>query len=328
MNTEATLEKSAKADFRLTPAKFTENKAFWLDSKPQLSNITLTLPDACIDELDATASRLSSDITPLPDKQAAAAMLMMPHCAQLAAEVRERLEDSPGAVLVDRFPAERYSDSVNRMLCGLFSSMVAPLMSQNFEGTKLYEVMDKKTPPGMAVRRSITNLRQDYHTDGGWVESPARLIGLYCIRNAKTGGYSLVTSLLAAYDELRKSHPHVIECLSRQHPWDRQGEHGKDDIPYEMHPIFVQKNGGFLARFYESYVRNGYVKMDRTISREADEALTLLATRLDAQQRIRFLLEAGQFQYVNNYTVVHAREAFEDHGEVAGGRHLIRVWHH
>ena len=56
------------------------------------------------------------------------------------------------------------------------------------------------------------------------------------------------------------------------------------------------------------------------------QSLAIVGNYLDRQNSIRFLLETGQSQYVNNYTVVHGREAFED-SERVGGRHLIRVWH-
>ena len=35
---------------------------------------------------------------------------------------------------------------------------------------------------------------------------------------------------------------------------------------------------------------------------------------------------AGDIQFVNNHTVVHAREAFEDYQEWDKRRHLLRLW--
>ena len=327
MNTTDCIVEPVVANTRPCPANVAEHRAFWLDQQPEVADITLKLPDSCIDELDAILGNLPVNPSPLTGASAVAAIARIPNTAALATEVTCRLEETSGAVLIDRFPAERYTDDQHRLLCGLFASMVAPLMAQDFSGTTLYDVMDKRVDPGIPVRRSVTNLRQDYHTDGGWVATPARHIGLYCIRNAQTGGYSRVTSLLAAYDSLSQTHPDAMRCLSRPHPWDRQGEHDKDELPYAMNPVFVKSDEGFLARFYESYVRNGYQKMGTPIDSETDAALTLLAKTLDEQQNIRFLLEAGQFQYVNNYTLVHGRESFEDSPADPTGRRLIRVWH-
>jgi len=320
MNTRVAIKPEIQKE-KLAPARFDDHVNFWLNRQPEVSDITLKLPDACVDEFDHV---LKGGVG---DKLTQAVKEAIPKTEALAKQVRDQLEFGCGAVLIDRFPAERYSVADNRKICGYFSSLVAPLMEQNFAGVKLYDVMDKKVAEGKKVRRSITNLRQDYHTDGGWVNSPARYIGLYCIRNAEVGGYSRVTSIMAAHKTMLKSDDRdAIEMLSQAHPWDRQGEHGKSDQPFAMHPLFVSNETGFLSRWYESYVRSGYTLKGEKIDDATSRALDQVARNLDRQNSIRFLLEAGQFQYVNNYTVVHGREEFDD-GKKVGGRHLIRVWH-
>ncbi len=333
-----------------SPADIDGHRRFWLEREraPGPQDIALALPGVCVDELDAILTRFPGDdgaralqgrLPSGPHARGLAPELMeaLSANAALAAEVAARLATAPGAVLVDRFPAERWSDEQNRTACGLFSALVAPLMAQDFAGTVLYDVMDKKVEDVAAVRRSITNLDQRYHTDGGWVSDPARLIGLYCIRGATRGGHSLLTSLLAAFDELRRTgRADVVDVLSMELPWDRQGEHAPHEPGWAPNPVFVEDEAGFLARFYESYVRGGYDKRGDAVPDEVDAALTTLAATLDAQPAVRFLLEAGQYQYINNYTLVHAREAFDDAGagvaapeSAAGkGRRLIRVWHH
>ena len=37
-------------------------------------------------------------------------------------------------------------------------------------------------------------------------------------------------------------------------------------------------------------------------------------------------LEPGDLQFVNNYTVLHARTGYQDHAEPALRRHLLRLW--
>ena len=34
----------------------------------------------------------------------------------------------------------------------------------------------------------------------------------------------------------------------------------------------------------------------------------------------------GDMQFVNNHTVLHAREAYEDHDDPERKRHLLRMW--
>ena len=321
MNTIVANSRTEQSEAVLAPALYAEHRKFWLDKQPELGDIILKLPDACIDEFDRVVKAgAGSDLSE-------AVRAAIPQTDELARQVRHQLEFGCGAVLIDRIPAERYSVEENRKLCGYLSSLIAPLMEQNFEGVKLYDVMDKKVETGEKVRRSITNLRQNYHTDGGWVSAPARYIGLYCIRSAELGGFSRITSIMAAYDAMFNGDERAaIQKLSESHPWDRQGEHGRSDQPFAMNPLFVSNENGFLSRWYESYVRDGYDLKGEKMDEETSQALAIVAKYLDRQNSIRFLLETGQFQYVNNYTVVHGREAFED-SERVGGRHLIRVWH-
>ena len=323
------------APLRPAPAARAAHARFWLGGSRTGVDLSLALPDACVDELDAALARLPTladgeqpgDTTLDADVRAALA-----RTAAFAGEVRERLEHGAGAAIVDRFPAERWNDADNRRVAGIFSELVAPLEPQAFDGTKLYDVMDKKVRDVGAVRRSVTNLAQAYHTDGPWVKVPARYIGLYCIRSAGQGGDSRVTSLLCAADALRAGADGadgeaLFAELERAQPWDRQGEHAPGDTPWEAHPIFAESEEGVVARFYESYVRRGHELAGRSMSPLADAALAGLGSALEAQPAVRFLMEPGQFQYANNYTVAHARDAFEDDPEAPGGRRLVRVWH-
>jgi len=305
----------------LSPALYKEHQTFWQFNQPKLADITLKMPDACVDEFDRLVKGQASYALTEDVRRA------IPQTVELANQVRDQLENGCGAALIDRLPADRYNVKENRKICGYFSSMIAPLMEQNFAGVKLYDVIDKKGKEGTKVRRSITNLRQDYHTDGGWLSEPARYIGLYCISSAEQGGFSRITSIMDAYKSMMNGDERVgIEKLSENHPWDRQGEHGQSEKPYNMNPLFVSRDNGFMSRWYESYVRNGYALQEKNMDESTNSSLSFVADFLDRQKNIRFLLEAGQFQYVNNHTVVHGRESFED-GQGGGGRHLIRVWH-
>ena len=42
--------------------------------------------------------------------------------------------------------------------------------------------------PSGLVRRSVTNLEQPFHTDGGWLWMPPSAIGLFCLQPAQQGG--------------------------------------------------------------------------------------------------------------------------------------------
>lgn len=297
---------------------------FWSGADITAQQITLSLPVKCIDEIRNALAKTSDEIV------ISAATEGFDACREFARELFAYLDhQGPGAAIIDRFPAEDYNEYDNRRMCGLFSSFVGPLMEQNHAGVTLYDVKNTNPKDPSKVRKSITNHAQPFHTDGGWHRKPAKYVGLYCVRNAQDGGGSLVTSLVGAYQELLNN-PILAKELTEAVAWDRQGEHASGDTPYEMNPVFEASGGEFLTRYYESYIHNGMSKKGAALTPGYLEALQAYSDAILNQPKIEFEMSAGQFQYLNNWTVAHARKAFADTKAtpVEHSRHVIRVWNH
>jgi alpha-ketoglutarate-dependent taurine dioxygenase len=173
------------------------------------------------------------------------------------------------------------------------------------------------------VRRSVTNLEQFFHTDGGWLTSAPHFVGLFCIHPAASGGHSRCASLAHAHEALRHSAPDLLARLYAPFWWDRQAEHGPDDPAWSQHPIF-EDHGTLIARYYDDYVHKGYGLMGETLDAAGSEALAAMRAIVEAPESwLEFRLEAGQFQYLNNRQIAHSRTAFQDEG---ARRHLLRLW--
>jgi len=298
---------------------------YWTQPNPSLKDLTMDLPDKCIDELD-TALKRTGDVE-IPD---ITNRDLFPACEDYFVAMRGQLDQSHlGAVIVNRLPSERYNEMDNRRLCGMFSSFVGPLMEQNFAGVTLYDVKNLNPPEPSKVRKSITNHAQPFHTDGGWHRKPAKYVGLYCVRSARNGGGSSVTSMLNAFRQLEATPNHLAELLLN-HPWDMQGEHAADKPGVEMNPLYELHGDQFLSRYYESYVRAGYRLSGSDVPENLDAALVHLREVLTNQVSVNFEMESGQFQYLNNWTVLHGRGAFDDNVNTPDNetRHVIRVWNH
>jgi len=319
-----TIESKSKLD-SLSALIQNDQLASWRTGSITQEDLLLTISDACVDELDKALSKTSGVSQPDTSN-----WLKFKHCHEVCQELIQRLESpSLGATIVDGFPAERYNELDNRKLCGAFSSLIGELMVQNKDGVTLYDVKNKNPEKPDKVRKSITNLAQPFHTDGGWHRKPAKYVGLYCVRNAKSGGGSKVTSMLTAFEAM-KSHPEHLNTLLQNHPWDMQGEHAAHENGIQMNPIFESHEKQFLSRYYDSYVRNGYKLKHEAVSDELDAALRCLADIINKQPRVKFAMTGGQFQYLNNWTLLHAREAFDDTELTPEEetRHVIRVWNH
>jgi len=282
----------------------------------QPKDIVWNLPEQCVHELE--------NISQHRHVQGSETLLRyLPKTIEFTARLREELSFGSGIAIVDGFKVQHNSEEINRLQCKVFASLLSPLKQQNIRGDLLYDVKDKKTPNPEKVRKSITNVAQPFHTDGGWMNPPAKFIGLFCLENANTGGLSLATSLYTAFRALPDRHQ---TALLNSLPWDKQGEHSNSESSVASNPgIEFSPKGEFIGRFYESYVRNGYRLNSEIIPESVCEALTHLSSILKNNTAVKFTMTPGQYQFVNNWNMVHARLAFTD--DKKSTRHLIRTWH-
>jgi alpha-ketoglutarate-dependent taurine dioxygenase len=240
--------------------------------------------------------------------------------------VRAKLETDTGLAVVDRFPVERYSHAENLAIGWLLAAMLGQVVAQKANGTRLYDVKDSGQALGYGVRRSVTNLGQPFHTDGGWLWKAPAFVGLFCLESAMEGGLSRFASLVTAHHELRRRRPELLARLYQPFHWDRQGEHAPDAPRVSRQPVFEFEGGTLAARYYEDYVRNGSKLAGEELDDEGAQALEAMREIVDDPASwVEFRIERGQLQYLNNRQFAHSRTAFTDAGP-GQGRHMLRLW--
>jgi alpha-ketoglutarate-dependent taurine dioxygenase len=281
------------------------------------------LPPACLAELDAIARTVRDEAPAITSLTPAS--FELPACRAVMALIRDRLTDGHGVAVLDRVPVEQYGTDASQAIGWLVAQLMGQVVAQKWDGTRLYEVRDRGVAPGQGVRRSITNLEQRFHTDGGWLTFAPALIGLFCLQPATEGGLSRCASLVSAHDQLRHDQE-LLGRLYRPFWWDRQNEHPAGEPPCSRHAVYRYDARTLSARYYDDYVRKGHSLAGESLDRAGAAALDALHAILDAEDSwIEFRLERGQFQYVNNRLVAHSRTAFRD-DDRNGGRHLLRFW--
>jgi alpha-ketoglutarate-dependent taurine dioxygenase len=207
--------------------------------------------------------------------------------------------------------------------------MLGQVVAQKANGARLYDVKDTGQALGYGVRRSVTNLGQPFHTDGGWLWKAPNFVGLFCLESALEGGQSRFTSLVTAHNELRRTRPDLLARLYTPFAWDRQGEHAPDDVRASHHPVFEYERGTLAARYYEDYIVNGQQLAATALDDEGREALDAMRAIVDDPASwVEFRIEKGQLQYLNNRQFAHSRTAFKDAGtpQQGRGRHMLRLW--
>ena len=301
-----------------------ELKKSWTRESISPEGWLIPLPPDCVAELDELAARVRA--TPGPVDTLDPADFSLRACTAVMASVRTKLETDTGLAVVDRFPVERYSHAENLAIGWLLAAMLGQVVAQKANGMRLYDVKDSGQALGYGVRRSVTNLGQPFHTDGGWLWKAPAFVGLFCLESALEGGLSRFASLVTVHHELRRRRPDLLARLYRPFHWDRQGEHAPDAPRVSRQPVYEFEAGTLAARYYEDYVINGSRMAGEPLDDEGRHALDAMREIVDDPANwVEFRIEKGQLQYLNNRQFAHSRTAFKDAGP-GQGRHMLRLW--
>jgi alpha-ketoglutarate-dependent taurine dioxygenase len=289
------------------------------------ADYVVPLPHACLAEFDAVVAWLRHH--PQPVEELVPETFSLSACAAVMAQVRDRLQHQRGFAIVDRVPVERYSTAEGKALGWLLAQLLGQVVAQKWDGTRLYDVRDYGKALAYGVRRSVTNLEQEFHTDGGWLTKTPEYVGLFCLQPAQEGGMSRVVSLLTVHNEMQRQHPDLLARLYGPFWWDRQAEHGPEEVKYCAHPVYAYDGHTLTGRYYMDYVLNGYQLAGTLLDQASADALTAMRAIADAPENwVEFRVEQGQLQYLNNRHMAHSRTAFVDAAEPHLGRHLLRLW--
>jgi len=202
---------SLLADAKVSENLYANHLSFWNKKSIALEEIVWKLPDECVNELENVCENGQVEKTNNLQTD-------LPKTVEFTDKLRTALSFGSGIAIVDGFRVKHNSEEANRLQCKLFSSLLATLMPQNISGDILYDVKDKKVANPEGVRKSITNAEQPFHTDGGWMNPPARFIGSptrkrCCIRCRGTNRESISMAKVRLLS-IPGSNSHWLENLS------------------------------------------------------------------------------------------------------------------
>jgi hypothetical protein len=269
---------------------------------------SFVLSDAERDEIVDAAARDDFGLTGLYEK---------------IAQWSHALSDGLGFVLVRRFPVDRLDpEPIERAYVGLGTRLGTPV-SQDAHGSLLTHIVDEGVArTGPEVRLYRTNERQDFHSDG------ADFVGLLCLAPAKRGGGSRIASALAVYNEIARRRPDLLSVLREPMYWDRNDEQADGEDPFFAFPVLSDVTG--VPRFFYIgwYIRDAqrHPAVPRLTHAQRDAMELIESIANDPAIHLEMDFEPGDIQLLNNATILHAREAYEDDEDPTRRRHLLRLW--
>ena len=245
----------------------------------------------------------------------------------LGARIRgfeDELIDGRGFQLISGLPVERYGDAdASAIYWGIGMHLGTP-WPQNKHGHLLGDVTDqgRRVSDPTARGNELGPVGMPYHSDG------SDLVGLMCLRKAIAGGISTVANAVLAHNEMVRTRPDLAAELYQPMIYDFRGEEQPGHAPTYTMPVFTRHGQRLFVRYIRPYIesarRHPGVPAITAAQREAFDLLDRMCHNPDFN--VFMDLQPGDMQFINNYHVLHARTAFEDHPEPGRKRFLKRLW--
>ena len=316
--------RTAEADLPATPvyrAPIDHPSAWKVADFAGPSDYTIELGAAQLRDIAAAMGRIKAAGLGLDDLRRE--HFEVPSLHPIFAEIRSEIEDGRGFVVLRRLPVEDYSKDELGMIFWGIGTHLGRGMSQSVMGDRLGHVKDFSREDPLA--RAYRNKQElSPHTDR------ADIVGLFCLRTAKSGGVSRLCSALSLHNVMLDEQPDYLERLYRGYVWHRRGEEQPGDLPYTPYrvPVYSNTEDRVSVRYVRSYIEAGETAVGRPMDdgeRAVIDCFEAISKRPELM--LEFTLQPGEMYFLNNYTILHARTAFDD-GDAAEDqrRHLLRLW--
>jgi len=234
------------------------------------------------------------------------------------------LIDGRGFVRFAALDVDRYDDDDLTLLYWGIGLHLGEPWPQNKHGHVLGDVTDQgKTLDDPDFRgNELGGVALDYHCDG------ADLVGLLCLRTARSGGLSCVANAVAIHNEMVRTEPELAAALYEDLPYDARGEQRKGGAAFYTLPGFTEHGGRLFVRVIAGYIAASQRHPDAPRLTAAQKAglRRLQALANDPDFNVYMDLQPGEMQFINNFHVLHGRTAYEDDPASGHKRHFKRLW--
>lgn len=247
----------------------------------------------------------------------------LPTFGPVLERMRGELLNGRGFVLLRGLPVAGRPIAVSATAYWGIGTYIGSARSQNAKGHVLGHVRDL----GLAtddpnVRTYQTTERQHFHTDS------CDIVGLLCLKTAKSGGLSSLVSSNTIYNVMAERHPDLVWRLFQPFATDRRGEVPDGKKPWFDMPVFNDYQGYLSAIYSGTYIRSALRFPEARHPTAEDFAALDCFDSLaeDKDLRLDITFQPGDIQFVHNHTILHDRTSFVDWPEPELKRHLLRLW--
>jgi hypothetical protein len=248
---------------------------------------------------------------------------LLPGLGPRLERMREQVLNGHGFFLIRGLPVEGRPIAESATAYFGIGTWFGHARSQNAKGHVLGHVRDLGlSTDDPRVRTYQTTERQHFHTDS------CDIVSLLCLKTAKSGGLSSLTSSNTIYNVMATRRPDLVGLLFQPFATDRRGEIPEGKKPWFDMPVFNDYQGHLSAIYSRTYVRSSQRFPEaRRLTPQDLEALDYFDSLAESPElRLDITFRPGDIQFVHNHTLLHDRTSFVDWPEPERKRHLLRLW--
>lgn len=248
---------------------------------------------------------------------------VLPTLGARIAAISDEVQNGRGFSLLRGIPVDDWGTELSAAAFYGLGAHIGKARSQNAKGHILGHVRDLgRDPKDPTARIYQTTARQTFHTDS------TDIVGLVCLKTAKSGGESMLVSAMSIYNVMREESPELALELFRPNAVDRRGEVPVGMKEYYELPPLTWHDGRLTVHYQRQYIDSAMRFDDAPrLTEKRIEALDMF-DRLANDPKLKLDMEfrPGDIQLAHNHALLHDRLDFVDWPELDKRRHLLRLW--
>lgn len=247
----------------------------------------------------------------------------LPTLGPRIAAISDEIQNGRGFALLRGIPVEDWGAELSAAAFYGVGAHIGKARSQNAKGHILGHVRDLGRDQNDPTARIYqTSARQTFHTDS------TDIVGLLCLKTAKSGGESMLVSAMSIYNVMRERAPELALELFRTNAVDRRGEVPDGMLEYFTLPPLTWHAGRLTVHYARRYIDSAQRFPDAPrLTEQRIAALDMFDSLAnDPEIKLDMEFKPGDIQLAHNHSLLHDRLDFEDWPELDKRRHLLRLW--
>eukprot|EP00192_Tetraselmis_astigmatica_P010488 CAMPEP_0117669910 /NCGR_PEP_ID=MMETSP0804-20121206/12419_1 /TAXON_ID=1074897 /ORGANISM="Tetraselmis astigmatica, Strain CCMP880" /LENGTH=377 /DNA_ID=CAMNT_0005478069 /DNA_START=119 /DNA_END=1252 /DNA_ORIENTATION=+ len=246
----------------------------------------------------------------------------LPELGSKLTAFKQEVEWGRGFQLISGFPVDKYTRKQTMIAYWGVGTYWGNARPNNKKGHLIGHIKDIGADPNLPdTRLYATHDAQPWHNDN------ADMVSLLCLHPAADGGESGWASSITVYNEILRQRPDLAELFCGEWYYDRKGEIPAGKDPFFLIPVFNFFQGHLSVNYSDNYFRlsqrHASVPRFTPAHHEAMELFNELAR--SEEIHLKYYLQPGDIQLLNNHTCLHYRGAFTDGPDEKHQRHLLRL---